>query len=219
MLGGLKDVWGGNWDTLVGVLKVFWETIKGVFRYAGDALSGVWKGIWDGIKSIARGYLTALVTLASTAIDNVLKVIGGLVGALGKIKGPLGAPFRAAEGAVNSARSAVERLTRSINNIPTYKTVTVNYQQVGSITNVPYSKRAKGGPVMPGRPYLVGEEGPEMSVPSRAGHVMTAGQTKQALGSGGGNVYNLSLYGDHNVATADVPSMFRRMELLAGTGG
>jgi len=39
--------------------------------------------------------------------------------------------------------------------------------------------RAKGGPVRPGQPYLVGEEGPELIWPSRAGFVSTADQTRQ----------------------------------------
>jgi phage-related minor tail protein len=35
--------------------------------------------------------------------------------------------------------------------------------------------RATGGPVSPGRPYLVGERGPELFVPSSAGSVAAAG--------------------------------------------
>lgn len=40
---------------------------------------------------------------------------------------------------------------------------------IGSIFGLP--GRATGGPVAPGRPYLVGERGPEMFVPTSAGHV------------------------------------------------
>lgn len=36
--------------------------------------------------------------------------------------------------------------------------------------------RATGGPVSPGRPYLVGERGPELFVPTSAGQVATSGQ-------------------------------------------
>lgn len=35
--------------------------------------------------------------------------------------------------------------------------------------------RAVGGPVAPGRPYLVGERGPELFVPTASGHVETGG--------------------------------------------
>ncbi len=58
-----------------------------------------------------------------------------------------------------------------------------------TITNI--QKRANGGPVRAGEPYLVGEEGPELVVPSQSGTVLTAGETRQALspvsGSGMGS--------------------------------
>jgi hypothetical protein len=48
-----------------------------------------------------------------------------------------------------------------------------------TITDI--QKRAKGGPVRAGEPYIVGEEGPELVVPSQSGTVLTAGETRQAL--------------------------------------
>jgi phage-related minor tail protein len=44
---------------------------------------------------------------------------------------------------------------------------------VGSILGLP--GRATGGPVSPGRSYLVGERGPELFVPTSAGRVETGG--------------------------------------------
>lgn len=38
--------------------------------------------------------------------------------------------------------------------------------------------KAKGGPVRMGRPYIVGEEGPELIIPREDGHVLTAPQTQ-----------------------------------------
>jgi hypothetical protein len=45
---------------------------------------------------------------------------------------------------------------------------------------------AKGGPVSYGRPYLVGEKGPELVVPTEPGHVIPADKTKKLLGRAGG---------------------------------
>jgi hypothetical protein len=42
--------------------------------------------------------------------------------------------------------------------------------------------RARGGPIRAGRPYIVGEEGPELVIPSGAGRVMSAPQTQSLLG-------------------------------------
>jgi hypothetical protein len=57
-------------------------------------------------------------------------------------------------------------------------------------------KRASGGPVASGTPYLVGEQGPELFVPSGYGRIMDAFSTSKTLlsnvgggmGNGGGNV-------------------------------
>jgi SLT domain-containing protein len=44
--------------------------------------------------------------------------------------------------------------------------------------------RALGGPVKKGQPYLVGERGPELIMPSQDGMVMTANKTNQLLSAG-----------------------------------
>jgi tape measure domain-containing protein len=48
--------------------------------------------------------------------------------------------------------------------------------------------RASGGPVKTGRPYLVGEEGPELIFPNRSGYVATTRQTSALIGPSGGGV-------------------------------
>lgn len=54
--------------------------------------------------------------------------------------------------------------------------------------NEPVSGRASGGPVQAGKPYLVGEEGPELVTFAANGTVHTAAQTKAMLsGSSGGS--------------------------------
>jgi hypothetical protein len=55
-----------------------------------------------------------------------------------------------------------------------------NAQEIAAILAAARSRaaaRKDGGPVLPGQPYLVGEEGPELIVPRRSGFVLTAGQT------------------------------------------
>ncbi len=48
---------------------------------------------------------------------------------------------------------------------------------IGSLLGLP--GRATGGPVSPGRPYLVGERGPEMFVPTSAGRVENGGAPRE----------------------------------------
>lgn len=59
--------------------------------------------------------------------------------------------------------------------------VPVKFQGQGGVG---FEKRAKGGPVAAGSPYLVGEQGPELVVPSSNGTVIPAGQTAAMLGGG-----------------------------------
>jgi hypothetical protein len=56
-------------------------------------------------------------------------------------------------------------------------------QQSGSYSSG-IGGRAKGGPIMAGMPYVVGEKGPELITPERDGYVHTAAQTARMLSTG-----------------------------------
>lgn len=82
---------------------------------------------------------------------------------------------------------------------------------------------ASGGPVLPGRPYLVGEDGPELVIPKQAGYVLPsvsrgapAGATPFAM-SGGAPVYvtvNNSSRAGVDVNQRTGPSGQREIEIL-----
>ena len=55
---------------------------------------------------------------------------------------------------------------------------------------IPIQFRARGGPVSAGGAYIVGEEGPELMIPSGSGRVMSAPQTQSMLG---GSTYNVTV--------------------------
>lgn len=54
-------------------------------------------------------------------------------------------------------------------------------------------KRASGGSMMSGQPYLVGEQGPELVIPRHSGTVVNANQTAGAMAGSGGFTQNLSI--------------------------
>lgn len=56
---------------------------------------------------------------------------------------------------------------------------------LGAISGGGFPGRATGGPVSPMRPYLVGERGPELFVPTSSGRIET--------GSGGSSMVNLTI--------------------------
>lgn len=67
--------------------------------------------------------------------------------------------------------------------------------------------RASGGQITSGRPYIVGEKGPELIVPSRNAHVVPNNQ----LGGGGGIVINQNVSFGSGVTRAEVQSMLPKM--------
>ena len=61
-------------------------------------------------------------------------------------------------------------------------------------------QKASGGTIQGGNPYLVGERGPELIVPSSAGTIMNNHNTKNAMGRGGGTVVNQTINVQSGVA-------------------
>lgn len=74
-----------------------------------------------------------------------------------------------------AAWEEVDKITSSIENIPTSKTVTISalYETYGDNAMIIGSnnRRAKGGPVNAGESYLVGEQGMEIFTPSTSGTI------------------------------------------------
>jgi hypothetical protein len=91
-----------------------------------------------------------------------------------------------------AAKANVDKLAGAIKLLPNYKTITIQYTQTGVNVTTPSSvgRRASGGPVVAGRSYLVGEQGPELlTMGSTGGHVTNARQTAAALSHGDTYVY------------------------------
>lgn len=203
-----------NWVKLVAAQLSALASITGhirtflnfFFNFADSILSAASKAFgWiPGVGSKIDGARTKLGDLQNTANARLSAVERSF-------KGAAASADRAAD-TVGNVRAAVDRLRDKTFTITTVQRTVIEAQRDGKGGGV--QARAGGGPVLPGQPYLVGEKGPELIVPRSAGHVMTAKETAAALG---GATYNLHLHGEHNVSPSDVPSMFRRMELLAGS--
>jgi hypothetical protein len=68
--------------------------------------------------------------------------------------------------------------------------------------------RASGGPIRPGQPYIVGENGPELIVPDRSGMVYNQSQIAAAGGGGSGMTVN-------NNVSANAPLAYRYAQDVA----
>jgi hypothetical protein len=107
-----------------------------------------------------------------------------------------------------------------------YKTIrSTNNENSPGVGSAIRDRRASGGPVSRGTPYLVGEHGPEIVVPSAAGRVLSAAATRgvarsaQLVGPSGGDgrstsaVARVELVGEEKVV-AFVRSLIRKHNLL-----
>lgn len=94
----------------------------------------------------------------------------------------------------------------------------VNIHQSGSIPSIPQpSGEAIGGSVFAGRPYIVGERGPEPFFPAINGRILSNQEAREALAGGrsSGNQYNITIQGGDEEATAvHLVRELKRLEVL-----
>ncbi len=80
--------------------------------------------------------------------------------------------------------------------------------------------RASGGPISAGRPYIVGERGPELVFPGADGYVLPAdrtaaalAQSRAALGGGGSSAASSSAFSENRDALSTATSMSRERQV------
>lgn len=165
----------------------------------------------EKFRAVVNAVFRTVANFVLGAIQKIIHVFGSLFGVLGKLPGSAGRAFRAAARSAKNAERAVGNLKDELNGLPSIKHVRVEYREVfiserkrdASAAPGRIGARAAGGPVAGGVPYWVGEQGPELIVPSRAGTVLSASQSAMAVkktismgdGSkyfgGTGNTYNV----------------------------
>lgn len=127
VLGDLKfdQVFTGLFDVLRGVVgtikSILHGDLKGILSGLGTVLLGSLKAITAPIRGIGQ----QLYGPFKWAVDKILGLLTTLMGgvsstfsALGKIPGPVGAPFRAAAHGIDDARDAIDGLRESIRGTP-----------------------------------------------------------------------------------------------------
>lgn len=182
----------------------WWEThqevIKKVVRIIATAL-GVfmkvqtlaWRVIGKAIKAVGAIFIWLWNNAIQPAISKILSGVATVMRLFARmLEGLSHVPgFGWAKDAarkMNNAADKADQLRSAIKKIPTSKTVDlyVRTRQTGRIrlpngTQVNYGLRAGGGPVLKGRQYLVGENGPELLHMGASGHVTPARQTAAAM--------------------------------------
>lgn len=172
------------------------------------ALMAAWASFNDAMITVFTSVGTAFYTLADAILTGAEKAFGWMPGIGPKLAemrsgfdqakanadtnframrvgaDKVTAGFRAASDAVGVIREKVRALDGA------EARVKVKIDQIGSVPSGAaftggIAKRASGGPIVAGQPYLVGEMGPELVIPRVSGTVLSAGTTTAASRVGG----------------------------------
>jgi hypothetical protein len=148
------------------------EAVKTVFKAVGDLIednTGFFKLLGVGITAfllVARPFATFLGTTFKVAWSGVALIINGVSKAIqGVVAG------------INAAIKVVNLLIKGYNIVNNLKPGSKDLQEIPML--------ATGGLANANSPYIVGERGPELFVPSGNGRVIP----NNKLGNGGGNIY------------------------------
>ena len=112
-------------------------------------------------------------------------------------------------------RGAIDEVYAELGKLQRY-VITIPVRPVGSgmSTIGGGGKRANGGPVTAGAPYLVGERGPELIVPAANAMVLDASRTERAM-SGNATPANVTI----NVMSSDPRAVVEAVKKYLGKGG
>lgn len=140
--------------------------IIGLIKGAGILIRN-WPVIWQTAVQFIGGILdTYILNPLETLYDSISSVFVGVFDAL-------------RDGAIAVANSLIDVINMVMGKLAEWSTAPVIGAVIPDFTwsNIPQIEaRATGGPVSSGKPYLVGEEGPEIIVPRGSGTVIPNGR-------------------------------------------
>lgn len=145
----IYEVWT-HWDTI-------WGWIKG-------AISGAWLWIHDNI-----GFIAGLFGPAAPLIGGIRLLWDNWSSIWGWIKGAVSDAWDVIQDVLGKITGAVRSTVDTINSIPGVGVLKTVGGGIGNAVGSLF--RAGGGPVAMNTPYLVGEHGPELFVPTGAGSI------------------------------------------------
>jgi hypothetical protein len=190
---GIKEIFGGIWDAIVGLLKaalhlvaelirVAWDGVKDVTKRAWDGIKDViklaWKGISDLFRSFIAGVTDQFLGFIAFLLEGADKAFGWLPGIGGKLDAAVRDFARFREGVNAQIRGIDASKSIAIHIIPDAK-----FQQLiqsGAGHPAWTGNRAKGGPITQGPP---GRDWGNYRL-MRGEHVWTTSEVDKAGGHG-----------------------------------
>ncbi len=230
------------WEVLTGSLQQAFEAVGQVI---GDAISAVVNGfsaagraIGDVISAVIGGF-QAVGSAIGDAISAVAGVLSGIADAVSSTVGAIGDVFaRLFTGIVDGFRLAFDIVRDRVRGVYDFfrdvfdRIAGFIRRIVDAIRNLPSALgsgiksafgsffgggKADGGPIDPNRAYLVGERGPELIVPRRAGTVIPNEALTGVVGGAGGANYTITITNPvPEPASTSIPQALRRAAYLKG---
>jgi TP901 family phage tail tape measure protein len=160
---------------------------------------------WDGIKSFfsgfAEGFTNALGPSATASLQRVTDLFGTLYKWVSDLVGPISASNEQWKGwgatvggvvadAISSVANGISKVVGLFTSAWEGAVKLKNaIMSLGGAAPAPVPApslpgRANGGPVTYARPYIVGERGPELFIPSATGRIETNGRLRQMVDAG-----------------------------------
>lgn len=178
-----------KWEAFKAWLLNIWNSIKDAFMFWVNLHVAIWQGMINGFMSAFNGFI-AFITNALDRIKN------GFNNAVETVKSIFQTGFDwISSNIIDPIIGRIEKIKDAINRI-IQKAKDIGKDVGGKIRNL-FGKRASGGNVTAGKPYIVGERRPEVFIPS------THGRIEPSVGGGGAIVVNISgnsFMGDDDMA-------------------
>jgi TP901 family phage tail tape measure protein len=181
----------GFFSELPGKIGGFFLDMKDRVKNRIDDVKGFFQGLWDKMNEVIgffRGMPGTIGGFFVDLFDRIRENVNKILGFISTLKekaidalGPVGKVIEFGSKIIGGVAGAAGSIVSG----------------VGSIF------RADGGPAMMGRPYIVGEQGPELIVPSRSGTVIPADATAGMLSGGGGLVIQGPLIGNAQITSPE----------------
>jgi hypothetical protein len=192
----LKTAFQVGWTLISTVVQTAWGILKPIFDFvvsyligtivgAVNTLMGVWNTVWNTVSSVVSsiwGTIGPIFSDIANFISNTITgAINGLESAWSSAWGAIGKAISGAWNsviapAINGIIGGINDLIKAWNSLP----FTPNIPTIPTVGH-----RALGGPVDAMSPYMVGEAGPELFVPTGAGTIIPNSGLFGAGGSAG----------------------------------
>jgi transglycosylase-like protein with SLT domain len=173
---GISSFLSGVWSGIVGTATTIWNGITGFFSNLWSGIKDTAGTLWDNISSAIMGPITTVTDWIKSTWAHISDVLGhiwnGIVSIAGKVWNGVTSVIK---GAVNIVITIINFFIKGINLlIKAYNAVVgiipgLSGAKLGLIPEIP--KLAKGGRVLAGRLYWVGENGPELFQAGASGFV------------------------------------------------